>query len=101
MCLLEPKGGGGGRSVGLFFLLFNPLCSTWSSWQSWEKAEICLAILMIRLMPRFVRLITLNKEKNQIPLFAVIVLYNMLNLSDIKELNDFIFENILMFHSLW
>ncbi len=61
MYLLEPKGGGGRRSVGLFYCLILS-AFTWSSWQSWEKAEICLAILIMRLMPRFVRFITLNKK---------------------------------------
>ena len=39
-----------------------PLKATWSSWHTLLKAEICLAILMIRLMAKSVRLITLNKR---------------------------------------
>ena len=34
---------------------------TWSSWHTLLKAETCFAILMIRLMAKSVRLITLCK----------------------------------------
>ena len=35
---------------------------TWSSWHTLLKAEICFAILMIRLMAKSVKLITLCKR---------------------------------------
>ena len=37
-------------------------CPTWSSWQTLVKAEICFAILMILLIAKSVRLITLGKN---------------------------------------
>jgi hypothetical protein len=50
-----------------------------------------LAILMIRLMPRFVRFITLNKEKKSNSTFCCDCPPQHAELSDIKELNDIYF----------